>query len=100
MIESSASEIRLSAAWAPGDAEPFVVHDRRESDLDEAIDSLRVSWFSTSGAFASDRTSPAGSEPEAENTFFPAAPGPVHIWAVLRDNRGGMDWRSLALDSP
>lgn len=100
VVVSTPSEIRLRAEWAPEDAEAFVVHDRRESDLDDAVDSLRVSWFSTSGAFASDRTSPEGDDSGAENSFFPDDSGPVHVWAVLRDSRGGMDWRTLDLDLP
>ena len=99
-VQAFASEIRLRASWSPKDAEPFVVHDRRESELDEAIDSLRVSWFSNAGTFASDRTSPSDDPSLAENIFFPPASGAVHVWAVLRDSRGGMDWQTLELDLP
>jgi len=96
VVDASASEVRLRVTWPAEDAEPFVVHDPRESVLRDVTESLRVSWFSTAGTFASDRTSPAGGEPSADNTFFPPnSPQGIHVWAVLRDSRGGMDWRSF-----
>jgi hypothetical protein len=97
-VEERGREVRLRAEWGVADAETFVVHDRREAELDEAVESLRVSWFSTSGAFATDRTSADGSSPASENVLFLQGPGSVHVWAVVRDPRGGMDWRSLVVE--
>jgi hypothetical protein len=33
----------------------------------------------------------------ATNYYAPKAPGPVHVWAVVRDNRGGEDWVHVPL---
>ena len=62
-------------------------------------ESMRVSWFATAGAFAT--TSPAATRPTRHRTdnvwTAPATPGPVHLWLVLRDSRGGIDYAAYEL---
>jgi hypothetical protein len=59
---------------------------------------MRVSWFATAGSFSDDRT---GREEHDLATFSdvqwtaPSTPGVVHLWVVLRDARGGVDWSSF-----
>ena len=68
--------------------------------LTTARESLRVSWYGTAGRFDEPRTGRAGDDPAttADNAWTaPAAPGAVTLWVVLRDDRGGAAWRSLAV---
>lgn len=95
--------VTWSARWSgPEDAEPsaetYVVYDVASQSLVERRESLRVSWYATTGDFAADRTGRGEDEPESftENTWTaPAEPGPVQLWVVLRDARGGVDFLTL-----
>ena len=88
----------LQAAWAPEAAEPFVAFDLASSALVDRVEALRVSWFSTAGTFDADRSAPQGEARAQVGWRAPDAPGPVHLWAVLRDDRGGMGWRHLVVE--
>lgn len=77
---------------ACGGAERYVVYDRAARALAVREEVLRVSWFATDGSFSDVRTT-------GENTWrAPAAPGAVTLWAVLRDDRGGVAWRSTRVN--
>lgn len=56
---------------------------------------LRASWFSTAGTFATPRT--GGAESAGNEWIAPATAGEVRAWVVLRDDRGGADWRSFTV---
>lgn len=91
------------ARWSgPEDAEPsaetYVVYDVAAQALAERRESLRVSWYSTTGDFTADRTGRSEAETESftENTWTaPDTAGPVQLWVVLRDARGGVDFLGL-----
>jgi hypothetical protein len=82
--------------------EPYAYFDPGTFTLTERHEAMRVSWFATAGTFESDHTG----QPEANymNTTSdsawtaPSEPGPVFIWVVLRDDRGGVDWKSFRID--
>ncbi|HSS40206.1 MAG TPA: hypothetical protein VLT58_15670, partial [Polyangia bacterium] len=64
-------------------------------------ESLRVSWYASAGSFVHDVSGRASDDPETytQNQWTaPTTPGPVHLWAVLRDNRGGIDFASAEID--
>jgi len=91
----------LVVAWPAGDAETFPVYDVRAQALVDRRESLRASWFATAGAFDVDRSGRTGDDPlaYATNTWTaPDAPGPVHFWIVLRDDRGGSATRAFDID--
>ena len=79
--------------YAGFDLETQTVVDQREA--------IAVAWFATAGAFDDDRT---GRESSDTNTTSdngwqaPAQPGLVHMWVILRDDRGGTGWAEYALD--
>ncbi|NBD08763.1 MULTISPECIES: hypothetical protein [Corallococcus] len=91
------------ARWSgPEDVEPsaetYVVFDVVSQSLVERRESLRVSWYSTTGDFEADRTGRGEDETESfsENTWTaPTTPGPAQLWVVLRDARGGVDFLAL-----
>ncbi|HMJ09989.1 MAG TPA: hypothetical protein VK524_01220 [Polyangiaceae bacterium] len=77
-----------SYAWFDPDAKAVV--SRRES--------LRVSWFSSSGQLAEERTGRSESEADvnfSENAWrAPRTSGGARIWVIVRDDRGGVGWQS------
>ncbi|HXK18951.1 MAG TPA: hypothetical protein VNG33_14165, partial [Polyangiaceae bacterium] len=84
----------------PG-AETFVYYDPLSRSLVDRRESMRVAWFAGSGSFGDDHT---GRREDELDTFSdgvwtaPNAAGPVHLWVVLRDSRGGVDWQSYVVD--
>ena len=62
---------------------------------------MRVSWYATAGSFEHDVTGRSESESETStsNTWTPPdGPGPVHLWVVLHDSRGGTDFAGYDFD--
>jgi hypothetical protein len=103
--------ITLQAAWpacpatepteepAPcAGSEAYLFFDPVSRSLVVRRESLRVSWLATAGAFASGHTGRSEAEataaPTTENTWTAPASGTVTLWVVLRDDRGGTDWRT------
>lgn len=80
-----------------GGAERYVFYDRDSRRVVERVESLVVTWFSTDGVLDEERTEPASAEaPEAATNGFvaPARSSEVTLWAVVRDDRGGVTFRS------
>jgi hypothetical protein len=83
-------------------SEPYVVLDTVTRTIVDHREGMRVSWFATDGSFDHDRT--GRTEEEARDGFSendwvaPSAKGRVHMWFVLRDDRGGVGWAELTLD--
>jgi len=95
------SDILLRLDYTSDSAEVFPVLDPESRALVDRRESLRASWFVSAGTLALDRSGRDGSETETyvENTWHtPTTPGPVSLWVVLRDSRGGVTWQTLALD--
>ncbi|AKU92103.1 hypothetical protein [Vulgatibacter incomptus] len=94
-------KLALRASWksceAPpcAGAEPYVVFDPVSRTLVDRRESIRVAWFATAGAFEHDRTGRDGEDPTTfvDNAWTaPDAAGPVQLWVVIRDDRGGVGW--------
>jgi hypothetical protein len=82
-------------------AERYVVFDTQSGGLVDQREGIAVSWFATGGAFDSDATGRAGTDFQvtSDNGWqTPAASGPVTVWVVLRDDRGGVGWQTYPLD--
>jgi hypothetical protein len=111
--------ITLQADFSADSAETFLVWNVVTLTLDMQRESLRVSWFATGGSFEHDVTGHAGGAVAADggadaatsgaaeadvptstqNVWHaPETPGPVYLWAVLRDNRGGVDFAAFEID--
>ena len=61
---------------------------------------MHVSWFATGGSFDLDRTGRDGSDvtTTSDNGWTaPSSGTAVHLWIVLRDDRGGVGWAGYAL---
>jgi hypothetical protein len=93
--------ITLQADFSADAAETFLVWNVVTLTLDMQRESLRVSWFATGGAFAHDVTGRTQTDTETftQNVWTaPETPGPVYLWAVLRDDRGGVDFAAAEID--
>lgn len=76
-------------------AERYLVYDRETERLEERTETLVVSWFSSAGELDEARSDGGRGEPAASNGFtVPNQPGEVRLWAVARDDRGGVSWRA------
>jgi hypothetical protein len=95
--------ITLEVSWTDDAAESFLVYDITSHTLMTQGESLRLSWFATGGVFEHDRTGRSGTETDAftstQNGWIaPTTPGLVHLWFVLRDSRGGVDFAEAQID--
>ncbi len=93
--------VTLQADFSADSAETFLVWNVVTLTLDMQRESLRVSWFATGGSFDHDVTGRSQTDQETftQNVWHaPATPGPVYLWTVLRDDRGGIDFAGAEID--
>jgi hypothetical protein len=86
------AEVHLTASWDPSSAEPFVVFDPKTGTLVDRRERLLLSWFATAGSFARAHSDPGDSASASNVWRAPDSAGPVSLWLVLRDDRGGVDF--------
>ena len=92
--------IDFVVGWPEDSAESFPVFELTQAALVTHRESLRVSWFATAGSFAHEVTGRDENDPATTTDDVwtaPATAGPVHLWVVLRDSRGGVDFASYEL---
>jgi len=98
---AAGEDVVFEVSWAEADAEAFLAFDPNMQSLSLRREAMRVSWFATAGAFEHDVT---GRTEEDESTSTsnpfraPAEPGPIFLWIVLRDSRGGLDFAGYTID--
>ena len=87
------ARVVFRASWRPEDAETYALYDVQNQVVATRRESMRVSWYTTAGSYAEDRTGRTETEPDTftENTWTAPADARVsHLSFVLRDSRGGM----------
>lgn len=92
--------VRLDVGWHAEDTETFLAFDPAKQMLAHRREALRVFWYATSGAFKNDVTGRAAEDEQttvANDWHAPDDSGPVFLWVVVRDNRGGMDFAAYTL---
>jgi hypothetical protein len=89
------ARLQLTVTWDPSSAEVFPVYDPVNQRLVDTPEVMSVTWYATGGLMAQDRTGPTGPSSSSNVWTAPLGPGPVVLWAVLRDSRGGLDAASL-----
>lgn len=90
------SDVTLRAAFAPGSAEEYLAlrGDPRTTPPETTKEVPSVSWFVTAGRIEPDVTG----EERPDTTLAlggdraPAAGTIIDVWAVAREERGGLDW--------
>jgi len=93
--------VALEASWGDDSVETFPVYSIQTASLSPQREAMRVSWFATAGEFEHDVSGRAADDLAltADNDWAaPATAGPVHLWLVLRDSRGGVDFAEYELD--
>ena len=93
--------VSLEAAWPDGTAESFLVYDVASRTVVTQTEALRLAWFVTGGDLQFDATGRSETETETftRNVWTaPTTPGPVHLWTVMRDSRGGIDFAEAEID--
>ena len=83
----------LRVNWPEASAETYVHYDPTTTLVVDVRETMRVSWFTSAGAFEHDRTGRTAQERETftENAWnAPSAAGNVELYVVLRDDRGGV----------
>jgi hypothetical protein len=93
------AKVALQATFAPASAETYAAFNPDTQVLVDRRESLSLAWFASAGEFEHDRTGRAETDVEttSDNTWTaPSAGEPmlVHLWLVLRDSRGGVDFAS------
>jgi len=85
-----------------GGSEPYAYLDPVLRTLVDRHETMRVSWFASGGSFGSDHTGRSEAdfaETTSDNDWdAPSQTGPVFLWVVLRDDRGGVAWKNYRLD--
>lgn len=97
--EDDCPKLKLDVSVPAGSQEPDPVASTPESPSGE---SLWVDGYATAGKLEHDRIvlydGVAGRTPDTQNTFTtPKTPGNFGLWTVVRDSRGGVAWRAIAL---
>jgi hypothetical protein len=83
--------LELHVSWPDAAAESYVAFDPVSRAIVDRKESLRISWLATSGAFAHSRTD------NSDNDFTVA--GNAILYVVLRDDRGGVAFRSVKVQT-
>jgi hypothetical protein len=84
-------DLTLTAELDAAAVESYPLFDPSTQALTDVTENLRISWFATAGQFEHEGTAVA--DGLAVNGWHaPSAPTTVHIWAVARDDRGGIGW--------
>ncbi len=82
-------------------AETYAFYDARTHTVVDRREGITVSWYATSGEFDAQQTGVSETDPDTpsnENGWTsPATLGDVLLWAVLRDDRGGVGFETYRL---
>jgi hypothetical protein len=93
------ASVTLSASWPADAAETYLYFDSLAQALVMRREAMRLSWFATAGALDVDASAVGEDDPatRVETTWHTPGPGPATLWLVLRDSRGGVTARAVAV---
>jgi hypothetical protein len=88
---TAGESVSLRVRWGAASREKYVSLPPRGTALEDRIEAMSVSWFSSAGSFAEAVTGRAEQDPgnDTTNSFVAPGSGPLTLWIVLRDSRGG-----------
>ncbi|MGB0678191.1 MAG: hypothetical protein ACPGUV_00850 [Polyangiales bacterium] len=95
------AKLTIEARWPSAARERYLRYDRRSGGLIEVEERLTLSWFVTGGALDADQqrieasSNADGVRPNGWTA--PTEAAAVHLWVVLRDDRGGITWDSMVV---
>jgi hypothetical protein len=82
-------------------AEWYARFDPISQQIVDSREAIGVAWYATDGRLEVARTGRSADDPvrTSDNVWIaPAEPGRVTLWMVLRDDRGGVSWRTLFVE--
>lgn len=95
-VRSCAEDCSEGAVGCTG-AETYLAADTETRTVVERREGMTVSWFTTAGKFDSEQTGRTEDDEDGTDVTngwtAPSETGEVRLWAVLRDDRGGVDFR-------
>jgi hypothetical protein len=91
-ISRSAGPVEFELSWLDVAAETYPAFDVGTRELYVTREAMRVAWYVTSGKFEHDTTGRTEYDYELSvtNEWTIDTEGPVNLWAVLHDSRGGV----------
>jgi hypothetical protein len=94
------ARVTFEASWPDASAETFAYFDPVSQAVTSQRESMQLAWYSSAGALDTESTGRASDDPATttdDGWDAPSAPGTVHLWIVLRDSRGGVDFAEYDL---
>ena len=92
---AAGSVVTLTVGWTADSPESFPVLDPVAQALVTHREAMTVSWLATAGEIGEANTGRSEDDPALFTTTTwtaPSAPGPAHLFVVLHDSRGGIDF--------
>ena len=100
LVVAPGDEVRLRVTVRDEDLEPYqgfgIDLQTLRLRLENYVEDIAFSWFTTVGSIQGPTTTQFA--PNADNVWQISADtpdGPAFVWVVVRDQRGGVDWRRL-----
>jgi hypothetical protein len=95
---SCAEDCPAGASRGCTGAETYAWYDAALGEIVDRRESIVISWYATAGEFEHRKTGVSetdADEPRTRTTWTsPSKPGDYRLWLVIRDDRGGVSWRS------
>jgi hypothetical protein len=94
------AHVTLQASWPASSAETFAYFDPSSQTVATQREAMQVAWYSTDGSFDTESTGRASGDEATTSDDGWQAPDDAkttHVWIVLRDSRGGVDFGSYDL---
>jgi hypothetical protein len=89
------ARVVLTASWPADAAETYAYFDPVARTVTTKRESMTVAWYATGGALDTESTFRGEDDPATSTTdgwSAPSTAGTFHLWVVLRDSRGGVDF--------
>ncbi len=98
-VAQGAAQVTMVVGWDPSSQETYVLFDPVQRAVVERRENLEIAWYTNGGEFEHDRTTPDDGQPLSTNVLKLDAgrTGPVTVWVVLRDDRGGVGTASTTI---
>ncbi len=93
----ASAHVVLQASWPAASAETFAYYDPATQAIGSQREAMQVAWYSSGGTLGTESTGRAADDlaTTSDNGWTaPAQAGTAHLWIVLRDSRGGVDYVS------
>lgn len=94
------ARVTLEASWPASSAETFAYFDPSSQTVTTQREAMQVAWYASDGSFDTESTGRASGDMATTSDDAwqaPDAAQTTHVWTVLRDSRGGIDFASYDL---